>query len=686
MTSNPDTKQIPADPEYRREICACVTQGADTLATANEESADTSARLAIMLCTVHKRIRELLFGGDTENLLPHEQKLLQHIVSFNPDSLGPDVRVLHGELNGKQGAFLVDIKQKVGRGGINDVFAGIELSTGRMISVRQLHSFSFKESFIGQEGMNSSARAQEVMRILPPHDNIVRFWGSATDDDENEYTILDFAPGDDLVSHLENTDHVITYGYFHAIASDVARALGHYHAHGLSHADVKPENVIVEDKDNSNKPTKSRIVDLDLMRTHEDYIRDIKLGKFSGSMGYMPPELFKPGEVPEDPEEQRHMAEAGDVYALGLTFYNNLTGVMPPEIHNKSPIIVHAMKFLPYTMTIEENPIPELQTLLDQMCQPDWKKRPSIKHVCEVLEALQGHPLLQQPIKHRKTIELDAQDIEDPYKTTSHKRFGDYAVIEPSYTTKELPSGECVELAVLLNQRIQREHIGIPYEFLDETVAKGFFEQMKRFFQQLNTVREKYPDLFPGTFDLHLERNEAEEQYTVWVIRGKVQQQVLLDDYLERVGESLHNEDRWELLERICRSLAALEEAGYRHPGISSHNIFLAPPDHMVEHPTFCQHPDTIMRADGKIMERGGAYQFPCDMYYYRLELMDTSLAEPIDDKNDPNVSEFISIMFEVMDYQTLESVSELFPKLNDFSKTWQERVVLLKELREQAI
>src|ERR1700722_4809046 len=105
---------------------------------------------------------------------------------------------------------------------------------------------------------------------------------------------------------------------FLRVAIGLAATLGQVHAHGLIHKDIKPPNVLVDDADNV------RLTGFGIAsRLPQESQAPAPPEVIAGTLAYMAPE--------QTGRMNRSIDARSDLYSLGVTLYQMLTGALPFE-------------------------------------------------------------------------------------------------------------------------------------------------------------------------------------------------------------------------------------------------------------------------------------------------------------------------------------------------------------------
>lgn len=154
-------------------------------------------------------------------------------------------------------------------------------------------------------------RGAHIRQKVCPHPNIVRstHWGYG--DGFLPCELLEYCPGDNLAILVSHKNPIVTEHVF-AILRHSCEAISHIHSKGYLHLDVKPENIIVWEKEGK---VNVKLTDFDL---------SLKLSatrdkRKAGTPEYMAPEQLTGGRI--GPET--------DIFAFGVMAYFLITGKKP---------------------------------------------------------------------------------------------------------------------------------------------------------------------------------------------------------------------------------------------------------------------------------------------------------------------------------------------------------------------
>jgi tetratricopeptide (TPR) repeat protein len=166
--------------------------------------------------------------------------------------------------------------------------------------------------FSPDEAVERFQREARAVAKLGKHDHIVQVHDVGTAADIN-YLVMELVRGRPLDAMVH--EEPLAPDRAAEIARDVAEGLTHAHAQGLLHRDLKPGNVLVE-----SKTGRALITDFGLARDVRTEAALTVEGSLLGTPEYM---------APEQAHGAENTTEQSDVYALGGTLYQMLTGLPP---------------------------------------------------------------------------------------------------------------------------------------------------------------------------------------------------------------------------------------------------------------------------------------------------------------------------------------------------------------------
>jgi serine/threonine protein kinase len=156
--------------------------------------------------------------------------------------------------------------------------------------------------------------------------------------DGSPFLVMDLVTG---VSLHDLSQSRLSWPILWSIVDGVLGALAHAHARGVIHGDLKPSNVIIEQR--PDQPPRIHILDFGLawlrQDLHDERLDGEKSMEFAphagaGTPGYMAPEQIQ--------HEMHHVCGATDLYALGCIMYKMLTGRAPFTGDPKELLKLHA--------------------------------------------------------------------------------------------------------------------------------------------------------------------------------------------------------------------------------------------------------------------------------------------------------------------------------------------------------
>ena len=275
------------------------------------------------------------------------------------------------DLTGKQfGAY--EIVAPLGEGGMGAVYKAYQPAMERFVAVKVL-SRTLAES---KEFTNRFQReAIMLAQLQHPHILPVFDYGQK---DGYSYIVMPFLQNGTLAELLQARRR--TLSEIHQIMTQVGGALGYAHARGMIHRDVKPSNVLIDEQGNC------LLTDFGLARMIQaSSDRLTSAGTVMGTPAYMSPEQGKGDSVDG----------RTDLYALGVIFYEMLTGQVPYQDDFPMMVVIkHIRDPLPSVRELA----PELNDAIERVVNKSLAKEPNERYqtaedfVQAVKKAMQVNP------------------------------------------------------------------------------------------------------------------------------------------------------------------------------------------------------------------------------------------------------------------------------------------------------
>ena len=205
-----------------------------------------------------------------------------------------------------EGTFLVDryeILEKVGAGGMSDVYKAKDHILGRYVAIKLL-----KQEFSEDRNFVTKFRTEAQSAAGLEHPNIVNIYDVGSDDGLY-YIVMEYVEGITLKTYIEKKGQ-LSFKESVSIAIQVARGIEAAHNKEIIHRDIKPQNIMISTEG------KVKVTDFGIARAASSNTISADV---MGSVHYASPEQARNGFVDA----------RSDLYSLGIVMYEMITGRVP---------------------------------------------------------------------------------------------------------------------------------------------------------------------------------------------------------------------------------------------------------------------------------------------------------------------------------------------------------------------
>lgn len=282
------------------------------------------------------------------------------------------------------------LEAELGRGSMGVVYRARHAAQGRPYAVKVLlEALTSDMSFVTR--FTREAKIVSALR----HPNIIRVFDAGRDG-LHLYFAMEYFPGQTAGQMVKEKGR-LPVGQVVEIIAQAANALDYAHVHGhLVHRDVKPENMLVD------RWCRVKVLDFGLARV-EGLQSITRAGTVVGSLYYVSPEQLL----------GHKLDGRTDVYALGVSMYEMVTGVRPyrgQTLTDMSQAIISGTAMPP--SQLEPTVTPQLEGIIARALARDLAVRyPTAGELCSDLRAFQA--TLGQPAPG-----VSAQSSAEPMPST----------------------------------------------------------------------------------------------------------------------------------------------------------------------------------------------------------------------------------------------------------------------------
>lgn len=195
------------------------------------------------------------------------------------------------------------LTEKIGSGGMADVYKAIDRRLNRYVAVKVLRSeFNTDESFINRF-------QQEAQAVASLHSPCVVNVYDVGEECGINYIIMEYAEGITLKEYIQKKGKLDIVESID-IATQIATGIREAHTHGIIHRDIKPQNVMISSEG------KAKVMDFGIARA---VTAQTITANTVGSVHYISPEQARGSSCDE----------RCDIYSMGITMYEMITGKVP---------------------------------------------------------------------------------------------------------------------------------------------------------------------------------------------------------------------------------------------------------------------------------------------------------------------------------------------------------------------
>jgi serine/threonine protein kinase len=249
------------------------------------------------------------------------------------------------------------IQSLLGTGGMGSVYLAVHTQLGRRIAIKVIHPSLARNPVVRERFRNEAAALSHLQ-----HPSIVTLYDYSEEEDAL-YLFMEYVEGKTLDAYIQTETGPIPEDKAVPLFARLLDAVAYAHDRGVIHRDIKPSNLMVDQSGNA------KILDFGIAKIMGQGLDGLtKEGTRMGTVLYMSPEQVR-GDV---------LDKRSDVYALGVTLFQILTGRSPYDESNLTEYAVYERILhepLPRMRSLYPLVTERMQALVDQATVKDPASR-----------------------------------------------------------------------------------------------------------------------------------------------------------------------------------------------------------------------------------------------------------------------------------------------------------------------
>ncbi len=339
-----------------------------------------------------------------------------------------------------------EVLEKIGTGGMSDVYKAKDQKLNRFVAVKVLkQEFSENRNFVSKFRVEAQAAAGLM------HPNIVNVY-DVGEEEGIHYIVMELVEGITLKKYIEKKVRLTTKEAI-SIAIQVAMGIEAAHNNHIIHRDIKPQNIII------SKEGKVKVTDFGIAKAASS---NTITSNVMGSVHYTSPEQARGG----------FSDEKSDIYSLGVTIFEMLTGRVP---FNGDTTVAIAIKHIQNPMPLMRDFVPEIPQSVENIVMKCTQKSPDRRYqsMAEMIADLK-HSLINPDAV---IAQVDTEDEAGQTKIVPPSSNTQSSLVS-SQATSTAPAPEPIPMPAVLDtvweDRVPRREI-----YADEEELEAIPDQMK---------------------------------------------------------------------------------------------------------------------------------------------------------------------------------------------------------------